>query len=62
LKNETKIKYETTTRYQIEILQFSYKSHTNHVGESQFLHHWCIEFFATEIVIAMDQPTLAKAS
>jgi len=48
LINETNIKYEATTRYQFEILLFSYKSHTKYVGErhaareSQFAHHWSI--------------------
>jgi len=40
--NETKIKYEATTRYQFGIFLFSSKSHKKSVGESQFAHHWPI--------------------
>jgi len=44
LINDTNIKYEATTRYQFEILLFSWKSHTKHVGEPQFAHRWCIRW------------------
>jgi len=42
LINETNIKYEATTRYQFEMLLFSWKSHTKYVGEPQFAHHCSI--------------------
>jgi len=32
-------RYETTTRCYFEILLFSWKSHTKHVGEPHFSHH-----------------------
>jgi len=29
-----------TTRYQFEILLFSYKRRTKHIGEPEFAHRW----------------------
>jgi len=37
---KTNLKYEATTRYYFEILLFSWKSHTKHVGKPQFAHYW----------------------
>jgi len=41
LINETNIKHGATTRDDLEILLFSQRSHSEHVGEPQFTHN-CI--------------------
>jgi len=46
LINETNIKDEATSRYQFEVLLFSWKSHTKHVGE---LHASRVAQFARTI-------------